>query len=147
MSQHALFINDAETALQALSKLDLSPTSQVQLVACAPHLTQRIGKWVAHSQREKWRAQWAAKLFEAVLPALEGKATVSTSIAKEALPRVVSQLRSRLGAELQVHDARRTPVGAAVEPLAATAPAAAGGRWVAPVAIASGLSVVLALVD
>jgi len=146
MSQHALFINDADTALQALSRLDLSGASRVQLVACAPHLTHRIGKWVAHSQREKWRAQWAAKLFEAVLPALDGKATVTTSIAKEALPKVVNQLRARLGAELQVHDARRTPLGATVEPLA-VAQAAKGSRWVAPVAVASGLSVVLALVD
>lgn len=33
-------------------------------------MTQRVGKCVSHSAREKWRIQWAAKLFSLVQPAL-----------------------------------------------------------------------------
>lgn len=147
MSQLVLIINDAEAARQALSRIDLSDTHRIELVACAPHLTQRIGRFVAHSQREKWRTQWCAKLFDAVLPALKGREGVGTSIAKQPLPEVIKQLRLRLGADLQVHDARRAPMGAAVEPLATPTAAEGGQRWVAPVAVTSSLSVVLALVD
>jgi hypothetical protein len=48
------------------------PTHWV-LVACAPRMTHRISKWVSHSSRENWRAKWADKLFDQVVPPLQAR--------------------------------------------------------------------------
>ena len=56
METIAVLINDAAHARHMLLPMRTAaePTHWI-LVACAPRLTRRIGRWVSHSQREHWR--------------------------------------------------------------------------------------------
>ena len=70
MEKIIVYLDDAAYAQQQLAPMSSrrQPTARRQathwvLVACAPRMTRRISKWVSHSARENWRAQWAEKLF------------------------------------------------------------------------------------
>jgi hypothetical protein len=66
-----VYIDDAAYAQQQLAPMLSSqlPTRWV-LVACAPRMTRRIGKWLSNSARENWRDKWCDKLFAQMLPML-----------------------------------------------------------------------------
>jgi len=149
METIAVFVDDADHARRLLlpMKPDGEPTHWV-LVACAPRLTQRIGRWVSHSQREQWRKRWAAKLFAELEPALSGRPgdRVQTRLAKKPLQQMVAQLRREHGPALRLLDARRPKLGEIAEPLVG-GKGAARGRWAVPIAVSGGLSMVLALTD
>jgi hypothetical protein len=77
------------------------------LVACAPRMTHRISKWVSHSSRENWRAKWADKLFDQVVPPLRDRGdTVTPLLARGPLPELTRTLMAEHGS-LRVIDARR----------------------------------------
>lgn len=148
METIAVFVDDAAYAQQALRPMAEQPT-QWLLVVCTPRLTRRIGKWVSHSNREQWRAKWAAKLVDELKPLLsqtEGS-SVESIIAMRPLTEVTPQLRARLGSTLRVLDARRPKLTPLPEPLADPAAGEPGNRWALPIAVSSSLGVVLALTD
>jgi hypothetical protein len=63
------------------------------LVACAPRMTHRISKWVSHSSRENWRAKWADKLFDQVIPSLQARGDAVTPVlARGPLPELTREL-------------------------------------------------------
>jgi hypothetical protein len=114
------------------------------LVACAPRMTQRISKWVSHSARENWRAKWAEKLFEQIVPGLQASGnSVTTVLAKGPLPELTRKLMAEHNAA-HVLDARRPKFGQDLQPVTADQPASADGRWAVPGAVA-GMGAILVL--
>lgn len=146
MEKMAVFVDDADHARQLLGPLLAPAAGEVQwvVVACAPRLTQRIGRWVPRRPREQWREQWAQALRARLEPLFAG-ARCEWTLARGPLDALAGRLRARLGADLRLLDARRPRLGIVAPPLAAGAPARAG--WAAPVAVSSGLALVLALAD
>ena len=149
MEKIAVFVDDAEHAQRLLAPLLAQGAGGVQwvVVGCAPRLTHRIGKWVSHSQREHWRESWARALKTKLAPVF-GAASVEWDLARGPLEETGRRLRRRFGTELRLLDARRPKLGAPLQPLDAqqAAPSVAD-RWATPVAVTSGLSVMLALTD
>lgn len=137
MDRIIVYVDDAAWALQQLAPARTRATHWV-LVGCAPRMSQRIGKWVSHSSREKWRAQWAGKVLAAIEPVLRAQGDRVTSLlAGEPLPPLTERLLAEHGA-CRVVDARRTKSAhqtppAALEPTAAPlrAPGTLAGLGVA----------------
>ena len=104
------------------------------LVACAPRMTQRISKWVSHSAREAWRAKWAEKAFEQIVPQLRAVGDeVTTVLAKGPLPALTARLTTEHGAS-RVLDARRPKFGHQLPPVTLDQPTD-DGRWEVPGAV------------
>ena len=140
----AVFVNDADQAQAWLAPM-LKQHAGVQwvLVACAPRLTRRIGKFAAHANRQQWRREWCDRLFARLMPLVDS--APQTLRADAALQDVGQRLKRQHGDGLQLLDARRPRLGAEQEPLVPTLIPA--NRWAVPVAVSSGLSVMLALAD
>lgn len=123
-----VYVDDAGWALQQLAPVRTGATHWV-LVACAPRMSQRIGKWVSHSSREKWRGQWAGKLFAGIEPVLRARGDrVTAVLAEEPLPLLTGRLLAEHGA-CRVVDARR-PKSGHEGPPDASGPMAAPGTLV-----------------
>jgi hypothetical protein len=105
MEKVIVYLDDAA---HAHAQLPASPQpTHWLLVACAPRMTHRISKWVSHSARENWRAKWADKLFDQVIPPLQQRGdTVTAILAKGPLPELTRALQAEHG-EARVIDARR----------------------------------------
>jgi hypothetical protein len=147
MNTLIVYLDDASYAQHMLAPMltkDIS--TRWILVACAPRMSRRIGKWLSHSARENWRAKWCDKLFAQVMPTLEpgtaGQGLVECLVAKGPLPALTQALRARFGAA-QVVDARRPKFGLALEPVTMEQPREKQG-WQIPGAVGS-LSAVLVL--
>ena len=70
-------------------------------------MTHRISKWVSHSARENWRAKWAGKLFDQVVPPLRARGDAVTPVlARGPLPELTRSLMAEHGT-VHVLDARR----------------------------------------
>jgi hypothetical protein len=92
MDKVIVYLDDPAYARQRLPGADGSPTHWV-LVACAPRMTHRISKWVSHSARENWRAKWAGKLFDQVVPFLQARGDeVTPVLARGPLPELTRSL-------------------------------------------------------
>ncbi len=105
MDKVIVYVDDPAYARQQLPA-DAVPTHWV-LVACAPRMTHRISKWVSHSARENWRAKWADKLFDQVIPPLQARGDAVTPIlAKGPLPELTRTLMAEHGTA-RVLDVRR----------------------------------------
>lgn len=148
MESIIVYVDDADWALRQLAPMALvegAVPARWVLVACAPRLTQHIGKWTSHAAREGWRQRWSTELFKRVEPQLRKRGhRVDRVIAKGSLPKLTQQL-VRQHAAVHVLDARRPKFGDPLAPLtpeqAAQAPDA---RWQMPAAIA-GLGAALTL--
>jgi hypothetical protein len=105
MDKVIVYLDDPAYAQQRMPEAG-SPTHWL-LVACAPRMTHRISKWVSHSARENWRARWADKLFDQVVPTLRARGDAVTPIlARGPLPEVTRSLMAEHG-KLRVIDVRR----------------------------------------
>lgn len=106
-----VYLDDAEHAASLLAPLlrTSTPTRWV-LVACAPRMSRRIGKWLSHSARENWRSKWCDKLFTQISPCIQLHTSTADRIeyvvADCPLPELVAQLELRWG-KLCTVDARR----------------------------------------
>ena len=141
-----VYLDDAAYAQQLLAPLSLADAdhaTQWVLVACAPRMSRRIGKWLSHSSRENWREKWSAKLFAQICPALQTPSSkVHTITADGPLPELTQRLRSEFGAA-RVVDARRPKFGTTMEPVViGQVPDKQG--WQLPAAL-SGLGAMLVL--
>jgi hypothetical protein len=106
MDKVIVYIDDPAYASQRLPAPGHAPTHWV-LVACAPRMTHRISKWVSHSARENWRAKWADKLFEQVVPPLRARGDAVTPVlARGPLPELTRVLMAEHGTA-RVIDVRR----------------------------------------
>ena len=105
MEKVIVYLDDAGYARQQLPAT-AEPTHWL-LVACAPRMTHRISKWVSHSARENWRAKWADKLFDQLVPELRARGDAVTPIqAKGPLPELTRSLMAEHGTA-RVLDVRR----------------------------------------
>jgi hypothetical protein len=152
MDSIIVYLDDAAYAHQQLTPMrgdaaapqrGGAPTHWV-LVACPPHMTQRIGKWLSHTARQNWRAKWAEKLFAQVVPGLQSTGDqVTTVLAKGPLPQMTRQLVAQHHTA-RVLDARRPKFGQPLKPVMDGQPGA-DGRWEVPAALAGmGAALVLA---
>ena len=106
MEKVIVYLDDPAYARQQMPAQDGAPTHWL-LVACAPRMTHRISKWVSHSARENWRAKWADKLFEQVVPPLQARGdTVTPILARGPLPELTRSLIAEHG-NARVLDVRR----------------------------------------
>lgn len=147
-----VYLDDADYAQQMLAPmLNKDLATRWVLVACAPRMSHRIGKWLSHSARENWRNQWSEKLFAKVklilvpggdTAALGTQTAVECVVAKGPLPALTQSLRTRFGAA-HVVDARRPKFGQALEPVTLEQPRDKQG-WQIPGAVGS-LSALLVL--
>jgi hypothetical protein len=105
MEKVIVYVDDPAYAHQQMRATG-TPTHWL-VVACAPRMTHRVSKWVSHSSRENWRAKWADKLFEQVVPVLQARGDAVTPIlAKGPLPELTRSLLAEHG-DLRVMDVRR----------------------------------------
>lgn len=152
MDKIIVYLDDAAHAQQQLAPMKQTvqgaarapqPTHWV-LVACAPRMTHRISKWVSHSARENWRAKWADKLFDQIVPALQqGGDTVTTVLAKGPLPELTRKLTAEYSTS-RVLDARRPKFGQDLQPVTNDQPAPRGGWQVPGAVVGMGAMLVLA---
>jgi hypothetical protein len=150
MEKIIVYLDDPHYACHQLAPMEAAGTGQPAnpthwvLVACAPRMTRRISKWVSHSARENWRAKWAEKVFEQVVPQLKAAGDeVTTQLAKGPLPELSRKLMAEHGA-CRVLDARRPKFGQELPPVTANQPPSDERRWEVPGAVA-GLGAVLML--
>ena len=122
MEKIAVFVDDAEYAERLLAPLltGSADTTRWVVIACAPRLTHRIGRFASHASREQWRDRWARTLREALEPifANAGARDCTWTLARGPLDRLAGQLRVREGSDLRLLDLRRPKLGA-VAPAAA----------------------------
>jgi hypothetical protein len=112
MNKVIVYLDDPAYVRQRMPRADGSPTHWV-LVACAPRMTHRISKWVSHSAREHWRAKWADRLFEQVVPPLRARGDAVTAVlARGPLPELTRSLMAEHGTA-DVLDMRRPKVDGA----------------------------------
>jgi len=151
MEKIAVFVDDVDHARQLLAPLLAQGAEPMHwvVVACAPRLTHRIGKWVSNSNRQQWREHWARALRQKLEPVFgdAGAPGREWIVARGPLDALSTRLRVRLGADLRLLDARRPKLGVVLPPLLADQAPEPGSRWAAPVAVTSSLSLVLALTD
>jgi len=106
MNKVIVYLDDPAYASQRMPLAGDAPTHWL-LVACAPRMTHRISKWVSHSARENWRAKWADKLFDQVVPPLRARGDAVTPIlARGPLPELTRSLMAEHGTD-NVIDVRR----------------------------------------
>jgi hypothetical protein len=139
-----VYLDDAACARHLLAPMlsTATPTRWV-LVACAPRISRRIGKWLSHSARESWRSKWCNNLFSQITPTLQSSnAVVEYVVANGPLPALTQQLRTRFGVA-RVVDARRPKFGHEMEAVMRAQPRE-NSRWQLPSAVGS-LGLVLVL--
>jgi hypothetical protein len=106
MEKVIVYLDDPAYARQFMPGVAAGPTHWV-LVACAPRMTHRISKWVSHSARENWRAKWAGKLFDQVIPSLRARGDAVTPVlARGPLQELTRSLMAEHGTA-RVLDVRR----------------------------------------
>ena len=117
-----VYLDDAEHAKRELEHVLRQPQiKRFVLVACAPRMTRRIGKWLSHSARENWRDKWCEKLFSQFVPMIRREDHVFCEVATGPLPEYTQMLLKDL-AGAQVLDARRPKFGVEMQPVIAPVP-------------------------
>ncbi len=122
-----VYVDDAHYAKTILTPLLGSPAgTRWILVACAPRMSRRIGKWLSHSSRENWRDKWCEKLFSQITPTLltqrsDAQVRLEYVVAKGPLPELTEHLHSHFGAA-RVVDARRPKFEPELAPSATESP-------------------------
>ncbi len=146
-----VYLDNAAYAMQQLAPLHSNgqtgqaPRTQWVLVACAPRMSRRIGKWLSHTARENWREKWSAKLFAQICPQLQAPGNqVHTLIAKGPLPELTLRLKAEFS-NARVIDGRRPKFGVAMEPVVQGQPTTSQA-WQLPAAV-GGLGAVLILAN
>ncbi len=124
LDTYIVYLDDAAYASEKLSQTLTQPQAKrFILVACAPRMTRRIGKWLSHSSRENWRDKWCEKLFSQFVPHIARQDFVFCEVADGPLPEYTERLLKDLGSA-QVIDARRPKFGFEMPPVTAQLPQA-----------------------
>jgi hypothetical protein len=119
LATYIVYLDDAQFAQHTLATVLAQPgTKRWILVACAPRMTRRIGKWLSHSARENWRDKWCDKLFAQFMPAIGREDHVFREVATGPLEDHTKTLLGELG-NATVIDARRPKFGIEMQPVAA----------------------------
>jgi hypothetical protein len=117
LDTYIVYLDDATYAEDKLAQVLAQPqVKRFVLVACAPRMTRRIGKWLSHSARENWRDKWCDKLFSQFVPRIARQDHVFCEVATGPLPEYTEMLLKDLGGA-QVIDARRPKFGVEMQPV------------------------------
>jgi hypothetical protein len=117
LDSYIIYLDDAIYAQLQLKELLAKPhTKRFVLVACAPRMTRRIGKWLSHSSRENWRDKWCDKLFAQFTSMIQRQDHVFCEVADGPLPQYTEMLLKDLG-QAEVIDARRPKFGVEMPPV------------------------------
>lgn len=123
LDTYIVYLDDAAYAEDKLAQLLAQPQKKrFVLVACAPRMTRRIGKWLSHSSRENWRDKWCEKLFSQFVPHIARQDHVFCEVASGPLPEYTEMLLKDLG-KAEVIDARRPKFGVEMQPVTLEPPA------------------------
>ncbi len=150
MQTMIVYVDDAAYARKMLQPLlpaknaTSNPAMHWVVVACTPHVSNDITKWVSSQALELWRQDWAQAVFDDITPLLQAAGdTVSTQLAnqKQSLIEQTNAL-SKQHLHAKVLDARRPKFGQDMEPVTATQ--APDNNKVTGLATAIGLAGVLA---
>ncbi len=151
METMIVYVDDAEYARKVLSPL--LPTGHAQsiqevshwiIVACAPSVTNDVGKWVSSEAKGLWREDWATAIFDQIKPLLGvmgNRVTAQLANQKSSLiDQTNDLLKQHSGA--QVIDARRPKFGQDMQPVTSAQPL--GKKKLAGLAAAVTVATVLA---
>ena len=126
MQTMIVYVDDAEYARKMLSShlptghaLSTQDVSHWIVVACAPEVTNDVGKWLGAKEKELWRDDWATAMFAQILPMLSKMGNkVSTHIASPK-PSLIDLTHDLLKqhSSAEVIDARRPKFGQDLQPL------------------------------
>ncbi len=117
LDTYIVYLDDAAYAEEKLASVLAQPqTKRFILVACAPRMTRRIGKWLSHSARENWRDKWCDKLFAQFMPAIHRDDHVFREVANGPLPQYTQMLLGEIG-HATVIDVRRPKFGVEMQPV------------------------------
>ena len=117
LDTYIVYLDDATYAKEKLAiVLAQGQIKRFILVACAPRMTRRIGKWLSHSSRENWRDKWCEKLFAQFVPHIARQDHVFCEVATGPLPEYTATLLKDLG-KAEVIDARRPKFGVEMQPV------------------------------
>ncbi|HMS28042.1 MAG TPA: hypothetical protein PKC80_11820 [Burkholderiaceae bacterium] len=129
MQTMIVYVDDATYArkmlqplLPANSATPTNPATHWVVVACTPHVSNDITKWVSAHALELWRLDWAQAVFNDITPLLQAAGdSVSTHVASQK-QSLIEQTNSLGKQHLQakVLDARRPKFGQDLEPVTAT---------------------------
>ncbi len=119
LDTYIVYLDDASYGQQQLADVLRQPhVKRFVLVACAPRMTRRIGKWLSHSARENWLDKWCNKLFDQFVPMIAKSDHVFCEVATGPLQNYTEMLLKDLG-RAQIIDARRPKFGVELQPLVA----------------------------
>jgi len=122
LDTYIVYLDDATYAEDKLAHVLAQPqVKRFVLVACAPRMTRRIGKWLSHSARENWRDKWCEKLFSQFVPRIARQDHVFCEVATGPLPEYTEMLLKDLG-RAEVIDARRPKFGVEMQPVVQALP-------------------------
>ena len=151
MQTMIVYVDDAAYARKMLQPLlpvrsanPSEPSMHWVVVACTPHVSHDITKWVSAHALELWRQDVAQAVFDDITPLLQAAGdTVSTQLAnqKQSFFDQTNAL-SQQHVHAKVLDARRPKFGQDMEPVTATQ--AQDNNKVTGLATAIGLAGVLA---
>jgi hypothetical protein len=151
METMIVYVDDATYARKVLSPLlpmghaqNTKEVSHWIVVACAPSVTNDVGKWVSPESKDLWRDDWAISLFAEIKPMLGVMGnTVSTQLAdaKSSLVEQTGELL-KLHKGAKVIDARRPKFGQDLQPV--TSEQTVGHKKLAGLAAAVTVATVLA---
>ena len=131
METMIVYVDDAEYAQKMLSPMLPAGHAQATdhathwiVIACAPGVTNDVGKWVSPQALGLWRDDWAAEVFDVVKPLLSGTGDRITT----QLAGLKSSLVEQTNALLKLHtgakviDARRPKFGLDMQPVSSSQP-------------------------
>jgi hypothetical protein len=130
-----VYVDDAEHARHQIAPLvqQGEPIRWI-LVACPPHMSRRVGKWLSQTARQNWRESWSAKLTNSLSEWLrQAGGQVVARVAKEPFPAFTQQLQKTYGVA-RVVDARRPKFGVGLPPITEQQPQD-GRSWELPAAV------------
>lgn len=151
MDRIAVFVDDSEHARRILCPYIQSTAQETEwlVVACGPRLPLRVSRWLTPEQRSRSRLEWVARLRSELEPTFGNQCSDSVEWLSPTgrLARTSDSLRSKYGTSLRMLDARKCRPGRPAEPILQPKGVQAHSEWGVPVAIASSLSLMLALTD
>lgn len=151
MHRIAVFVDDSDHARRVLSPFVQSTAEGTQwvLVTCAPLLPYRVARWLNLEQRARARTDWFAEVQSELGPMFRGRQADSLEWHNStgSAASTFEALRAKHGTSLRVLDLRKGRPGRATSPILLTKRTPAAKDWGVPVAVASSLTLMLALTD
>lgn len=150
MERIAVFVDAAQHAKRVIEPMlgRHVPATQWTVVGCPPRLSRHVGKWVSQASRIQWHRRWLQSLRTELEPLFAAHGvTADWQLAQGRLELVTARLKTQHGMALRLLDARVPKAGRVGEALQPSQPASPVVAWRAPVAVTSGVAVMLALAD